>query len=348
MVHALFSEPGAAQPSRDPRNLSGLYVPKLLNGKIEPSAKLFDEMKPARRTTAILAAVLVVCLAAAVFTVARADRAHPNSSLEEVLYVPSPAVVRRMSLGYTGLLADIYWTRAVQYFGRKHVLHSSEYKLLAPLLDITTQLDPHLIVAYQFGAIFLTQPPPDGAGDPDAAIRLIQFGIRENPDNWHLYYNLGFIYYLEKKDYVAAAQAFDQGSKIPNAHPFLKVLAARMAERGGDLETARMLWTVTYEDSKDKEIKANAISHLRALQVDATVPHLEQIARQYFQRTGHYPENWAELVHTGYLPGIPLDPVGHPYRLAAGGQVRVSVPDDLPFITHGLPPGVKASEMPKL
>ena len=25
-----------------------------------------------------------------------------------------------MSLGYDGLLADIYWTRAVQYFGSKH------------------------------------------------------------------------------------------------------------------------------------------------------------------------------------------------------------------------------------
>jgi hypothetical protein len=305
-------------------------------------------MRPSRRTTAILAAILVVCLAAAVFSITLADRARPSSTLEEMLYIPSPSVLRRMSLGYTGLLADIYWTRAVQYFGGKHVLASHEYKLLAPLLDITTQLDPHLTVAYQFGAIFLTQPPPNGAGDPDAAIKLVKFGIRENPDNWHLYYNLGFIYYLEKKDYVAAAQAFEQGSKVPNAHPFLKLLAARMAERGGDLETARMLWTMTYDDSKDKDIKANAISHLRALQVDEAVPRLEQLIRQYFERTGHYPGNWAELVRAGYLPGIPLDPAAHPYKLAPEGKVWVAMPDALPFITQGLPPGVKASEMPKL
>lgn len=305
-------------------------------------------MKPSCRTTAVLATILVVCLAAAVFTVARADRARPSSTLEEVLYIPSPSVVKRMSLGYNGLLADIYWTRAVQYFGRKHVLHSQEYKLLAPLLDITTRLDPHLTVAYQFGAIFLTQPPPNGAGDPDAAIKLVQYGIRENPDDWHLYYNLGFIYYLEKKDYADAAQAFEQGSRVPHAHPFLKLLAARMAERGGDLETARILWTMTYEDSKDKDIKANAVSHLQALQVDEEVPRLEQLTQNFFRRSGHYPENWAELARAGYLPGIPLDPLGHPYRLGRAGKVFVAAPDDLPFITKGLPPGAKPSHVSQL
>jgi hypothetical protein len=305
-------------------------------------------MKPSPRITAVLAAVLAVCLAAAVVTATHADQARPAATLEAVLYIPSPAMLKRMSLGYTGLLADIYWTRAVQYFGARHVVRSRHYELLAPLLNITTQLDPHLSAAYEFGSVFLTQPPPNGAGDPDAAIRLVQYGIEHNPGDWRLYYNLGFIYSLEKKDYLGAAQAFAQGSKVPNAHPFLKILAARMAERGGDVETARLLWTTTYETSKDPQIKANAISHLRALQVDELVPKLEEVIRQYTLRTGHAPENWADLVHAGYLPGIPLDPVGHPYKLASGGQVEVAVPDDLPFITKGLPPGVQASEKPKL
>jgi tetratricopeptide (TPR) repeat protein len=304
-------------------------------------------MKPSRRITVILAAILIVCLAAAVLTVTRADRVRPAATLEEVLYIPSPKIIQRMSLGYTGLLADIYWTRAVQYFGRKHFLRAHEYKLLAPLLNITTQLDPHLIVAYEFGSIFLTQPPPQGAGDPDAAIRLVQYGVTHNPDDWHLYYNLGFIYYLDKKDYLAAAKAFDQGSKVPNAHPFLKVLAARMAERGGDVETARLLWTTTYESTQDKQIKANAVSHLRALQVDEVVPKLEDVIARYAQRSGHPPQSWAELIRAGYLPGVPLDPIGNPYKLVPGGKVQVAIPDDLPFITKGLPPDLQASEKPK-
>ena len=305
-------------------------------------------MRPSRRITAILATILIMCLAGAVLTMTRADRARPAATLEEMLYIPSPAVVKRMSLGYTGLLADIYWTRAVQYFGRKHGMLSRDYRLLAPLLQITTQLDPHLTVAYEFGSIFLTQPPPQGAGDPDAAISLVQYGITQNPDEWRLYYNLGFIYYLEKKNYLAAAEAFEQGSKVPNAHPFLKLLAARMAERGGDVETARLLWTTTYESTKDKQIKENAISHLRALQVDEVVPKLEEVIEQYSRRAGHAPQIWAELIRAGVLPGVPLDPLGHPYKLVEGGKVQVAVPDDLPFITKGLPPGAQAAENPKL
>ena len=304
-------------------------------------------MKPSPRITALLAAVLMVCLATAVITATRADQARPAATLEEVLYIPSPAMLKRMSLGYTGLLADIYWTRAVQYFGARHVVRSRHYELLAPLLEITTQLDPQLTAAYEFGSVFLTQPPPNGAGDPDAAIRLVQYGIQHNPGDWRLYYNLGFIYSLEKKDYLAAAQAFAQGSKVPGAHPFLKILAARMAQRGGDVETSRLLWSTTYETSKDPQIKANAISHLRALQVDEVVPKLEEVVSQYTLRAGHAPENWAELVRAGYLPGIPLDPVGHPYKLVAGGRVEVSDIYDLPFINKGLPPGVEASELPK-
>ena len=84
-----------------------------------------------------------------------------------MLYITSPKAVKRLSLGYDGLLADIYWTRAVQYFGGRHVAGASHFRLLAPLLEITTTLDPHLLVAYQFGANFLSPKPPNGAGMPD-------------------------------------------------------------------------------------------------------------------------------------------------------------------------------------
>ncbi len=89
-----------------------------------------------------------------------------------------------------------------------------DYALLAPLLEITTGLDPHLIVAYDFGASFLASKPPLGAGEPQRAMDLMKYGNRNNPDNWRLYQNLGFIYYLELKDYAAAADAFEHGVQI--------------------------------------------------------------------------------------------------------------------------------------
>ena len=305
-------------------------------------------MRVGQRIPIILGLSIALCLALAVLTVRQLDQLRPSATLEEVLYVPSPKILKRMSLGYGGLLADIYWTRAVQYFGRHHFLRAREYNLLAPLLQITTALDPHLMVAYEFGGMFLAQRPPEGAGMPDKAVQLLEQGITQNPGEWKLYYDLGFINTTERKDYGAAAKAFERGSAVPGAHPWLKVLAAHMAEHGGDLQTARFMWTKTYETTQDKSIRANAAAHLRALQVDQEVLQLEAMARKYRDLTGFYPESLAQLARTGWLPGIPLDPIGHPYRLVPGGRVEVAVPDNLPFITEGLPPGMTAPAPKKL
>lgn len=290
------------------------------------------------RNQTVLVAVLLLAasLAGASLTVRRLDHLRAGATAEEALYVPSPKILQRASLGYTGLLADIYWTRAVQYFGQQHHLRSKNYKLLPPLLDITTTLDPHLTVAYEFGATFLAQKPPEGAGDPDAAVRLVERGVRENPSQWRLYYNLGFIHYFERRDYAAAADAFERGSRVPGALPWMKVMAAQMSQHAGNLQTARFLWSSLYETTDNDDIRANAAKHLRALQVDEEVSLLEKLASGFRERSGRWPANWAEMVAAGFLRGVPIDPTRKPYRLAPGGRVLLQVPEDFPFITQGL------------
>lgn len=298
-------------------------------------------------TTAIALALLIGLGTGSVFLLRRVDQLRTGATLEDVLYVSSPKLLKRASLGYSGLLADVYWTRAVQYYGGKHHEDARRYDLLWPLLNITTQLDPRLFPAYEFGATFLSQKPPDGAGDPAKAIQLVEYGIRNNPDTWRLYYDLGFIYY-DLKDYPKASDAFERGSHVPNAHPFLKVLAAQMAQRGGELETARMLWTATFETSHDKYIRANAATHLRAIQVDMDVPALEHVIETYRQRSGRFPESFAEMKAAGLLRGIPLDPLGNPYKLTSDGHVLLQYPDDFPFVEKGLPAGYVAPKVPKV
>jgi tetratricopeptide (TPR) repeat protein len=304
-------------------------------------------MNRRRRTTMVASISLTVCMLASVWLLRRLDQARTAATLEEVLYITSPRLLRVLSFGYQGLLADIYWTRAVQYFGSKHYAGAERYDLLAPLLQITTALDPHLLVAYEFGSSFLAPAPPNGAGLPQQAIALDEFGIRHNPDDWRIYYDLGFIYYMDLKDYPKAAAAFAQGSQVPNAHPFLKVLAAQMAEHSGELQTARMLWSATYQTTSDASVRSNAAAHLRALQVDEDVTNLEALASIYRQRTGQFPAAFADLEKTGLLRGIPVDPLGHTYKLMVDGRVEVRSPDDLPFVRKGLPLGYSPPKKPK-
>ncbi len=306
-------------------------------------------MRPQNKVTTVVAALLAISIVAIPFTARQLDTLRPQATLQEVLYIHSAKTVRYLSLGYTGLAASIYWTRAVQYFGGKHHENAMRYDLLKPLLTLATDLDPQLQVAYEFGSIFLAQRPPEGAGQPDEAAALVERGIARNPDRWRLYYYLGFVHYSERQDYVAAADAFERGSRVPGAHPWLQVMAAATRQRGGDLETARFLWAKIYESTSDKMIKQTALMRLASLRVDSDVLYIEGLLKKYKEQFGEYPVRWNQLIAAGYVQGVPVDPTEKPYKLMPDGRIEVEDPKSLPFIRYGLPAGQTAPEyLPKV
>ncbi len=241
----------------------------------------------------------------------------------EVLYIPSDDVLRRLSLGHEGLLADVYWTRAVQYFGRKRLAHDTRFDLLGPLLRITTALDPHLVIAYRFGAIFLAEKPPAGAGQPEQALHLLRRGIVANPDYWRLWQDLGFIYYWDLKDYASAARAFRAGSERPGALPWMKVLAATVAAKGGEFQTSRLLWLEIYRQSENEQIRKSAQDHLAALEVQDQIATLNTLLARYRGREGHEARSFHELVAAGFLPTVPKDPSGAPFLVGPDGRAAL-------------------------
>ena len=303
-------------------------------------------MSATRRVSIVAIALLCFSLAGSMAMLYLIDRQPRNSVAQQALYLRSSKVLRRMSVGYTGLMADIYWTRAVQYFGQQHHDGSGDFRLLAPLLEVTTELDPKLLPAYEFGANFLAPKPPNGAGLPGAALSLMKYGIEHNPDQWRLYYNLGFLYYTELKDYAKAAEAFKNGAALPVTNDFMPILAARMAQHAGEFDTARMLWVTTYQNTKDARIKQNAVEHLLALQVDEEVTRLEQVVEKYREQSGRWPSSLSDLERAGYIHGTPIDPKGHRYKLMADGRIEVQDPEQIYFITKGLPPGAAPPQPP--
>ena len=241
----------------------------------------------------------------------------------EMLWIPSGEVLRKLSLGHNGLLADIYWTRAVQYFGGRLRDRKYEFGLLAPLLDITVTLDPHLLVAYYFGAFFLSAPPPHGAGQPPEAVALLQRGIEANPQEWRLWHHLGFLYYWELQDYEKAAASYEEGSKNPNARPWMKVMAAAILQKGENRETSRFLWTEIYSSSEDATMRENARQHLETLKAMDDKEELERRASLFHERSGRWPQSFSEMAAQGFLEGIPADPQSFPYQLQAEGKVTL-------------------------
>jgi hypothetical protein len=240
------------------------------------------------------------------------------------LVLRSGPMLKAMSLEYAPLMADLYWTRVVQYYGDKNVRHDENFELLWPLLDVTTTLDPHLLVAYRFGSMFLSEGPPSGAGRPDLAIALIDRGIHANPEYWRFYEDLGFIYYFELKDYQKASAAFLEGSRAPGALVWMKVLAAKVLEQGDNADTSAFLWNEIYSSTTDPQMKQNAETHLQLLRVDADCKQLDMLVADYRKRTGHAAKSVHDLAAAGLLPRTAVDPLGFPYVLDADAKTQLN------------------------
>ncbi len=283
-------------------------------------------VKVTRRDGALLLTVLLGMIG--VFSLSRwidARRPIANPSIEQEELYLNASNVKHLSLGFNGLVADWYWMRSLQYVGGKiinlpeHVpldhLGQLNLKLLAPLLDSATTLDPQFMEPYQFAAVVL----PDV--DVQEAIRITKKGIAANPSQWKLYHHLGFIYW-QQKDYHAAGEAYEQGSRLPGARTWMKTMRARMASDGGSRDTARQIYRQLYEDASDNQVKDMARKRLLRLDSMDMEDTLRKLMVAYKSKIGRCPESWREM---GPLlsavkirvdsAGAPFDPAGTPYVL---------------------------------
>jgi tetratricopeptide (TPR) repeat protein len=291
---------------------------------------------------ATVAALMVALMAAVVGVEAERERRYPSETDQgDALYVTSGAVVRRLSLAYAPLAADLYWIRSLQYYGgTKRKLASEpaaltpppalaadpavEYPLLYPFLDLTTTLDPRFNVAYRFGSVFLAEPFPNGPGRPDLAVALLEKGLKERPDKWEYMQDIGFVYYWYRRDYRAAAAWFDKASRVSGAPWWLKSLAATTLAEGGDRRSSRQMWTAIRESAEVDWLRQDAERRLLQLRALDELDGLEAKLSDFFKRTGRRATTWPALVRSGVVPGVMADPSGTPYQLTEDGAIQMS------------------------
>jgi len=253
-------------------------------------------------------------------------RLGQQSIVADQLYFGSPAAVKKMSLGYECLLADVYWMRTIQYYGRRGeaAKRPVRYKNLGTLLDITTTLDPDLLDAYRAGSSFLAEADPIGAGQPREAIKLLDKGISRHPLQWRLWFDKGFVYFWFLKDFKSAGEAWLAASRLSTAPPWMEGLAAMGLSRSGAVQTAKTLWQHQYHESNRADVKENARNHLLSIQVVEDLSTLEFFLNKYRERTGSFPQRLDDLVRAGFLRYIPRDPLGTPYQYDPKiGEIRL-------------------------
>ncbi|MBK9215581.1 MAG: hypothetical protein IPM59_08260 [Chloracidobacterium sp.] len=253
----------------------------------------------------------------------------PDSYIDSDLQVQG-ARLRGFVFGMEGLVADWYFIRALQYIGYKLLQKKGDInlddlsdlnpRLLYPLLDSATDLDPNYLIAYSYGAIVLP------AIDPQKAIAIAKKGIANNPTQWRLYQYLGYVYW-RLKQYDAAAATFDQGAKIEGAPPFMKLMAAAMQSAGGSRSTARTIYTQMLESSNDDAVRSTAKKNLLELDSLDERDAINAALSAFKQRTGRCAQSFAEI--EPILMAVDL-PDGREFRIDASR--RIVDPTDAPYV----------------
>lgn len=283
-----------------------------------------------RRTAGFLI-VIVLGMVGVVSLAQRIDsqRSAARPALEPQKLYFEGHTVRRLSLGFNGLVADWYWMRSLQYVGKK-ILDTPEdvqldnlgqlnLTLLAPLLDTATTVDPHFLEPYQYAAVVLAD------ADPEQAILIMQKGIVANPSVWRLYQHLGYIYW-QQGDFAAASEAYAKGAAIPGAPPWMEAMKAQMLTKGGSRSTARQIYERMYQETDDPHLREMARTRLLQIQSFEERDVIRRALAEYTAREKRCATSWKDVSDALRRAGLqlddsgaPLDPANVTYRLVKAG-----------------------------
>jgi tetratricopeptide (TPR) repeat protein len=287
----------------------------------------------ARRRDLVLALGLVVGLGASVELARVLDAGRPTLRArvqDEVPYV-SPDTAKRFSLGFSGLVADWYWLKALQYIGGKleeqasrarerppaaelDRLKALDPRVLVRLFDMISTLDPRFTAVYEFAAVILP------AVDVPAAATLLEKGIQANPDQWYLHQQLAYIYW-QRGDYLAAADAFRRGARMTTAK-WMEQMAKSMEAKGDDPQVARAMYARMYEQAQDDQVKQWALNRLMELKSLEERAHIRRVLADFVTAQTRCPRAWGDVTPALRAAGLrtdgrgqPVDPSDTPYLL---------------------------------
>lgn len=270
--------------------------------------------------------------------------ASDESFGDEDLYFSSRQL-KLVGADFRGLIADWYWINTLQYMGNKILKHPGELnindlrplnpRLLYPMLDTASTLDPQFMTVYSYGAAVLP------AIDNRQAIKLLDKGVAANPDNWRLYHNLGYIYW-QLKDYPKAAQIYAEGAGKEGAPVWMKQMSANMQAQGGSRDFARQVYRQMFETAEDEQTKIFAELRLaQTISLDER-DAIGAVLQNFTQKNHRCINSWAEVsreLRLVRLPdktplsfdatGAPVDPTDVPYVIVSeSGQCGVKLSKD--------------------
>ena len=202
-----------------------------------------------------------------------------------------------MFLGFRQMAANLVWLEVDKYW------HQGAMHRMIPLMQTTVALDPSFVdafllgawhIAYNMTAPMMDTPEPlkeyderydAWVGDKERyyfiAVEFLKDGIRKNPTDSRLYFDLGYSVYQEKlDDPTNAARYLGEAVKYPH-ESYMRRMLYHAYEGMGEYERAIAGWQDYLQDFPDNQVAPLFIQRNRGLILERDAEQAYAQAHEY-------------------------------------------------------------------
>ncbi len=185
-------------------------------------------------------------------------------------------------------------------------------------------LDPSFAQTYIVAQGWLPWPP---ANMVEEAQDILRIAATHRPWDWQPLHKKGFNSYYFLNQPGKGGKLFLEAAQTPYAPPFLSILGARLAQTGGETESA-IIMMKSMLVSKDPEEPgyADLVDRLQALEGSLLI---EQAVAEFQKNGNRLPVSLVELKAIGLLEAIPENPYDTEYCIDLDGKVYFDNPNCL-------------------
>ncbi|OGQ98910.1 MAG: hypothetical protein A2505_03220 [Deltaproteobacteria bacterium RIFOXYD12_FULL_55_16] len=261
----------------------------------------------------------------------RSEVSLTSSSSSGIWNLP-PVALLALAGEFKGLMADYLTLEVGAQLGTELVRNPAggfrvvrkhyDWPGIHRLFVASQTLDPSFAQTYIVAQGWLPWKPADMVAKTQ---EILKIATKNRDWDWQPAHAMGFNAYYFLKQPGEAGKIFLEAAKTPNAPPFLTILGARLAQKGGETEAAIIIMKSMLADKNSEEPGyTDMIERLLALE---GVLVIEQAANSYEKARGRKPSSLTELTASGLLAALPPNPYNLDYCLDTAGVIYFDKPD---------------------
>ncbi|MEN8222156.1 MAG: hypothetical protein ABFR36_02760 [Acidobacteriota bacterium] len=224
------------------------------------------------------------------------------------LALPSGKTIKIFTFGNSELAADLLYIWSIQFFSDYNLLNSKDF--IEDIYNLITDISPGYMDPYLMGSTIMAIE----LNEIEMAIRLLQKGSENLPEEWIFDFESG--YYTSKylKDYKKSEIFYKRASAKDGAPKFISRMLFHSVYMQGKLEESWDLWQSVLQGAETEIERRSANLHLYQIKVEFDKRIIRKALDKFKIRYGFFPDKINELVIYGFIREIPRDLKGNYYQ----------------------------------